>query len=42
MYFNQLSGENEWSDMIFNYLTIGLTYYGVTDITFDNVVFLRG
>ncbi len=42
VYFSQLSGENDWSDMIFNYLTIGLTYYGVTDITFDNVVFLRG
>ena len=44
VYFNQLtlSGADDWSDMIFNYLTFGLTYYGVTDITFDNVAFLRG
>lgn len=38
---NQLAG-NDWSDMIFDYLTLGLTYYGVTDITFDNIAFLRG
>lgn len=44
VYFSQLalSGENDWSDMIFNYLTLGLTYYGVTDIAFDNIAFLRG
>lgn len=42
VYLNRLTGENDWSDMIFNYLTIGWTYYGVTDITFDNIAFLRG
>lgn len=42
IYLNKLTGENDWSDMIFNYLTIGWTYYGVADVTFDNVAFLRG
>ena len=42
IYFNELTGENDWSDMIFNSLTLGCTYYGVTDITIDNIAFLRG
>ncbi len=42
VYLNQLTGENDWSDMIFNSLTIGCTYYGVTDFTLDNIAFLRG
>lgn len=42
IYFNELTGENDWSDMIFNSLTLGCTYYGVTDIAIDNIAFLRG
>lgn len=41
VYLNKLTG-NDWSDMIFNSLTLGCTYYGVTDLIFDNVAFLRG
>ena len=41
VYFSTMT-DGGISDMIFNSLTIGVTYYGVTDITFDSVEFLLG
>ena len=41
VYFCDMEG-NAWSDMIFNSLTLGITYYGEAVFEFDDVEFLRG
>ena len=40
-YFTDLKG-TALSDYILNSLTLGITYYGTADFTFDDVEFLRG